>query len=78
MIITQYKCDLCGGDITSNELNQKYKAQKLKYKSNINTSKNISIDDIKNKISISAEWKDIDVCEDCFKEIIKRKHKNIW
>lgn len=71
MIVTYKQCDLCNSRIDgfSNELNIKYKAKKKAYKF-------FSIKDAENKIPISTEWKEIDVCEECLKEIIKRKHEN--
>ena len=70
MQVSYTQCDLCGGRIDrfSDELRLKYKAKRL-------TLRFFSAEDEKNNIPISTEWKEIDVCEDCLKEIIKRKYE---
>ena len=71
MIVTYKQCDLCNSriDAFSNELNIKYKARR-------NTPRYFSIEDVKNKIPIGTEWKEIDVCEECIKEIISKRCEN--
>ena len=67
MQVSYTQCDLCGGKIIWNELNIKYKARR-------NIVQFFSTED-KNKIPFTMEWKEIDICEDCLKEIIKRKYE---
>lgn len=69
MYVTYKKCDLCDNKIddSSDELHIKYKAYRK-------TLKNFSIKDTKDKIPI-VNWGEIDICENCLKEIIIRKHK---
>ena len=68
MQVSYTQCDLCGEKIIWNELNIKYKAKR-------NILQFFSVEDAKNKIPFTSEWKEIDVCENCLKEIIKRKQE---
>ena len=70
MIVTYKQCDLCGNKIDdfSNELNIKYKAKRQ-------TLRYFSTEDYENGIPIATNWEEIDVCEECLKEIISRRRR---
>ena len=69
MYVSYKKCDLCDSKIDdSSDMLQ------IKYRADRRTLKYCSIKNTKEKLPF-ANWDEIDICEDCLKEIIKRKHK---
>ena len=70
MQVSYIQCDLCKGRIEdfTDALNIKYKARRL-------IPRYFSIEDAKEKLPISTEWKEIDICEHCIREIINRRYE---
>ena len=70
MLVTYKQCDLCKSRIEnfSDELHIKYKAKRQ-------TLRCFPVEDAKDKIPFTTNWVEIDICEDCIREIIKRRYE---